>query len=48
MNMQIMMNLKTKLVAGFFSVLETPSATDESYKTDMICMLDEIVSGKYE
>jgi len=44
----LMMNLKTKIVAGFFSVLETPSATDESYKTDMICMLDEIVSGKYE
>ncbi len=44
----LMMNLKTKIAAGFFSVLETPSATDESYKSDMICMLDEIVSGKYE
>ena len=44
----LMMNLKTKIVAGFFSVLETPSATDESYKTDMICMLDEIVSGNFE
>ena len=43
----LMINLKTKLVAGFFSVLETPSATDESYKSDMISMLDDIVSGKY-
>ena len=42
-----MINLKTKLVAGFFSVLETPSATDESFKSDMISMLDDIVSGKY-
>ena len=43
----LMINLKTKLVAGFFSVLETPSATDESYKSDMISMLDDIVSDKY-
>ena len=43
----LMINLKTKLVAGFFSVIETPSATDESYKSDMISMLDDIVSGKY-
>ena len=43
----LMINLKTNLVAGFFSVLETPSATDENYKIDMISMLEEIVSKNY-
>ena len=42
-----MINLKTRIVAGFFSVLETPSATDDNYKKDMICMLEEIVSANY-
>ena len=43
----LMINLKTRIVAGFFSVLETPSATDDNYKKDMICMLEEIVSANY-
>ena len=43
----LMINLKTQLVAAFFSVLETPSATDEAYKVNMIRMLEEIVSGNY-
>ena len=43
----LMINLKTNVVAGFFSVLETPSATDENYKIDMIQMLEEIVSRNY-
>ncbi len=40
-------NLKTGNVAAFFSVLETKSATKESYKKDMINMLIEIVDSKY-
>ena len=40
-------NLKTKVVASYFSVIETDSGTDENYKTDMINMLDEIVTKKY-
>ena len=40
-------NLKTGNVAAFFSVLETKSATKESYKTDMINMLIEVVNIKY-
>ena len=37
-------NLKTKVVASYFSVIETDSGTDENYKRDMINMLDEIVN----
>ncbi len=40
-------NLKTGNVASFFSVLETKSATKESYKIDMINMLTNIVNEKY-
>ena len=40
-------NFKTGNVAAFFSVLETKSATKESYKTDMINMLIDLVSKKY-
>ena len=40
-------NLKTGIVAAFFSVLETKSATKESYKVDMINMLIDIVNTKY-
>ena len=40
-------NLKTGNVAAFFSVLETKSATKESYKVDMINMLIDIVNNKY-
>ena len=40
-------NLKTGNVAAFFSVLETKSATKESYKVDMIDMLIDIVNTKY-
>ena len=36
-------NFKTGNVAAFFSVLETKSATKESYKTDMINMLIDLV-----
>ena len=43
----LMINLKTKITAGFFSVIETSSATDEEYKIDMIQMLENIVSGNY-
>lgn len=40
-------NLKTGNVAAFFSVLETKSATKESYKKDMINMLIDIVNDNY-
>ena len=40
-------NFKTGNVAAFFSVLETKSATKESYKTDMINMLIDLVNKKY-
>ncbi len=40
-------NLKTGNVAAFFSVLETKSATKESYKVDMIDMLIDLVDTKY-
>ena len=40
-------NLKTGIVAAYFSVIDTPSGTDEKYKADMINMLDEIVSENY-
>ncbi len=40
-------NLKTGNVAAFFSVLETKSATKESYKVDMINMLIDLVDTKY-
>ena len=40
-------NLKTGNVAAFFSVLETKSATKESYKVDMINMLIDLVGTKY-
>ena len=40
-------NLKNGNVAAFFSVLETKSATNEIYKTDMINMLIEIVNKNY-
>ena len=40
-------NFKTGNVAAFFSVLETKSATKESYKTDMINMLIDVVNKKY-
>jgi len=40
-------NLKTRIVASYFSVIDTPSGTDEKYKADMINMLDEIVNENY-
>ena len=40
-------NLKTKVVAAFFSVLETKSATNEKYKKDMVNMIDQIISKDY-
>jgi len=40
-------NLKTGIVAAYFSVIDTPSGTDEKYKADMINMLDEIVCENY-
>ena len=40
-------NLKNGNVAAFFSVLETKSATQENYKTDMINMLINVVNYKY-
>ena len=38
--------LKTKVVAAFFSVLETKSATNEKYKKDMVNMIDQIISAQ--
>jgi len=38
-------NFKTGKVAAFFSVLETKSATKESYKVDMINMLINLVNN---
>ena len=38
-------NLKTGIVASFFSVIDTPSGTDDNYKKDMICMMDEVVNS---
>ena len=40
-------NLKTGIVASYFSVIDTPSGTDEKYKADMINTLDEIVCENY-
>ena len=40
-------NLKTKLVACFFSVINTDSGTDEDFKRQMINMMDEIVNKNY-
>ena len=40
-------NFKSGYVGAFFSVLETKSATKETYKVDMINMLIEIVNKKY-
>ena len=40
-------NLRTKLVACFFSVIDTDSGTDEDYKRQMINMMDEIVNKDY-
>ena len=43
----LMINLETNVVASFFSVLETDSATDEDYKAKMILMLEEVTSKQY-
>ena len=32
----------TGVVAAFYSVLETPSATDVEFKTNIVLMLEEI------
>ena len=40
-------NLKTRIVASYFSVIDTASGTDEGYKKDMINTLDEIVNNNY-
>ena len=40
-------NLKTKVVASYFSVIDTSSGTDDDYKKNMINMLDEIVNNNY-
>ena len=40
-------NLKTKVVASYFSVIDTSSGTDEDYKREMINMMDEIVNNSY-
>ncbi len=37
-------NLKTGVVASYFSVIDTKSGTDDEYKKNMINMLDEIVN----
>ena len=40
-------NLKTGITASYFSVIDTPSGTDENYKRYMINMMDEIVNQKF-
>ena len=35
------------LAVNYFSVIDTPSGTDENYKRDMINMMDEIVNQKF-
>ena len=40
-------NLKNGITASYFSVIDTPSGTDENYKRDMINMMDEIVNQKF-
>ena len=40
-------NLKTKVVASYFSVIDTNSGTDENYKKEMINMMDEIVNNNF-
>jgi len=38
-------NLKTGVVASFFSVIETASGTNDKYKKNMISMMDQIVNS---
>tara|TARA_B100001093_G_C26571170_1_gene903016 strand:+ start:1 stop:831 length:831 start_codon:yes stop_codon:yes gene_type:complete len=40
-------NLKTGIVASYFSVIDTASGTDENYKKDMINMLDDVVNNSF-
>ena len=40
-------NLKNGITASYFSVIDTPSGTDENYKRDMINMMDEVVNQKF-
>tara|TARA_Y200000002_G_scaffold382162_1_gene398330 strand:- start:662 stop:1825 length:1164 start_codon:yes stop_codon:yes gene_type:complete len=40
-------NLKNGIVASYFSVINTPSGTDENYKKNMINALDDIVKNDY-
>ena len=40
-------NLKTGVVASYFSVIDTKSGTDDEYKKNMINMLDEIVNKNF-
>jgi len=40
-------NLKTGVVASYFSVIVTKSGTGEEYKKNMINMLDEIVNKDF-
>ena len=37
-------NIKTGLVASYFSVIDTDSGTDDDYKKEMISMMDEVVN----
>ena len=40
-------NLKTGVVASYFSVIDTKSGTDDEYKKNMINMLDEVVNKNF-
>ena len=40
-------NLKTGVVASYFSVIDTKSGTDDEYKKNMINMLDEIINKDF-
>ena len=41
------MCIRDRVVAAFFSVLESKSATNEKYKRDMVNMIDQIISIDY-
>jgi CubicO group peptidase (beta-lactamase class C family) len=44
----LLINMLTGVVAAFYSVLETPSATDVEFKTNIVLMLEEISNQTYQ
>jgi Ni/Co efflux regulator RcnB len=43
----LLINMLTGVVAAFYSVLETPSATDVEFKMNIVLMLEEISNQTY-